>query len=211
VDFGEKGTEEITLPIFANTNDPVTFEIWSGKPWEEGSELLADCFYHKPPKWLVFQKESYALKEILRGRTSLYLATDDSFQLRGIRFQKLERAYKRQPVVECDSVYGDTYKVICGKLEGIGNNVSIVFEHMDFGTEGTEAVTMRYRTGRDFNPVQLRFSHAEGNHIQMIEAKKQEEYGEVTYTIEKIRGCGTLQFIFLPGSCFDFDWFEFHR
>lgn len=39
VDFGEFGSDEITLAIFANDNDPHRIQIWEGEPREStGSE-----------------------------------------------------------------------------------------------------------------------------------------------------------------------------
>ncbi|MGN1181247.1 MAG: glycoside hydrolase family 2 TIM barrel-domain containing protein [Suilimivivens sp.] len=211
IDFGSEGTEEIVLPVFANTNDPVTFEIWRGKPFEKGSALLADCFYHKPPQWMVFQEQSYLLKEVLKRNEPLYIATDCSFQLRGIYFKRKNRAYSRNYAGECDSIYGDSYERVEKRVEKIGNNVSLVFEHMDFGKEGAGRITLSFRSHQDLNPVQIRFVSNQENSIQVVEAGRQEEYGEMTFEIERLKGKGDVSFIFLPGSCFDFDWFQFEN
>lgn len=45
--------------------------------------------------------------------------------------------------------------------------------------------------------------------IQMISFEQAEEYQERIFTIEALRGRGTLEFIFLPGSSFDFMEFRF--
>lgn len=211
IDFGEEGSQEIVLPIFANTNDPVTFEIWQGEPQGRESILLADCYYHKPPEWMVFQEQAYRLKKSLKGNEPLYIATDCSFQLRGIYFKKQIRAYEKLEAAECDSIYGDSYEIRENKVEKIGNNVSIVFEHMDFGEEGAGKITLRYRSGQDLNPVQIRFVSEQGTSIQVVEAEKQEEYRVRTFEIERLKGKGVISFIFLPGSCFDFEWFRFEN
>lgn len=211
IDFGSYGSDEITLSIFANTNDPVTFRIWEGDPKEQGSELLADCFYHKPPKWMVFQEQSYKLKKRIQQKAILYLATDDSFQLKGIRFEKQEKAYARLLAAECDCIYGDSYEMKEEKVEKIGNNVSLVFEHMDFGEKGAGTITISCRSYQKLNPIQIRFAGDMGSSVQMIEAEASHEYGLQTFKLEKLKGKGTLSFIFLPGSCFDFDWFQFEE
>lgn len=209
IDFGDFGCNEIVLPIFANTNDPVTFQIWEGYPGEQKSRLLADCFYHKAPMWMVFQEQSYRLLKRIKGNTPLYIATDDSFQLRGIYFKKQEKAYSCLWAAQCDTIYGDAYKICQGKVEKIGNNVSLVFENMDFGDKGADKITLNYRSYQNLNPVQIRFTGDEGSVIQVIEADESHEYGEKTFAIEKLRGKGKISFIFLPGSCFDFNWFQF--
>lgn len=211
IDFGSYGSDEITLSVFANTNDPVTFRIWEGKPGQQGSELLADCFYHKPPKWMVFQEQSYKLKKRIKGKTALYLATEDGFQLKGICFKKQERAYARLQAAECDCIYGDAYEIGQERVEKIGNNVSLVFEDMDFGEKGTDTVILNCRSYQGLNPIQIRFAGETESSVQMIEAKESHEYGQQEFKLEKLKGKGTLSFIFLPGSCFDFNWFQFHN
>ncbi|MDE6687930.1 MAG: hypothetical protein K2K17_11505, partial [Lachnospiraceae bacterium] len=45
--------------------------------------------------------------------------------------------------------------------------------------------------------------------IQMIEFEYAEEYEEQIFALEPLCGRGTLEFIFLPGSSFDFKEFQF--
>lgn len=47
--------------------------------------------------------------------------------------------------------------------------------------------------------------------VQVVEAPMQKEYGERTFALEEIRGKGSITFIFMPGSCFDFGWFRFEK
>ncbi len=211
LDFGSFGTDEIVLPIFANTNNPVTFQIWEGSPKEKGSELLADCFYFKPPQWMVFQEETYKLSRRVKGNAQLYLTTGHNFQLRGIRFNRSEKAYALLKASECDCIYGDAYKRYEDRIEGIGNNVTLEFHDMDFGEQGADAVVINYRSGLELNPIQIRFTGADAGSIQVVEAGRREEYGEWTFPIDTLKGKGKLEFIFLPGSCFDFKWFRFKK
>lgn len=210
IDFGDFGTDEIVFPIFANTNDAVTFQVWEGNPKETGSVLLADCFYHKPPEWMVFKEQSYKLKKRLKGNTPLYIATDCSFQLRGIYFIKQEKAYVRLEAAECDTIYGDAYEINQGKVEKIGNNVSLIFKQLDFGKQGAGKVILNCRSYQSLNPVQIRFAGDMGSSIQVVEAAESHEYGEQAFEIEKLKGKGDLSLIFLPGSCFDLNWFQFY-
>ena len=55
LDFGEFGSDEITLSIFANDNDPHRIQIWKGEPEESGSgtqgTLVGEITYQKPGIW----------------------------------------------------------------------------------------------------------------------------------------------------------------
>lgn len=209
VDFGDYGSDSIILPIFANTNDPVTFQIWEGMPKQEGSTLLADCFYHKPPRWMEFQEETYLLKKRLKGVTSLYFATGDAFVLRGFSVQKQEKAFSRLCASECSKIYGDAYTIKEERVEQIGNNVILEFEHMDFGEKGAEEIKICSRSELSMNPVQIRFTSDMGSSLQIVKPVGSREYQEQTFSIEPLKGAGKVEFVFLPGSSFDFWWFEF--
>ena len=209
LDFGNFGTDEIELFIFANTNDPITFQIWEGEPEKEGSCLLSDCFYHKPPKWMVFQEQSYQLCRRIKGNAQIYLATGDEFQLRGIRFKKLEKAYARLYAGECDCIYGDAFERSDRKIERIGNNVTLEFTDLDFGERGADRITLCCHSDQKLNPVQIRFTTEEESIVQAVEVKESMDYGEQTFKLETLKGKGKLELIFLPGSCFDLEWLQF--
>ena len=211
LDFGSFGTDEIELFIFANTNDPVTFQIWEGEPEKEGSCLLSDCFYHKPPKWMVFQEQSYRLCQRVRGNAQIYLATNDGFQLRGIRFLKQEKAYARLYAGECDRIYGDAYECRDLRIEKIGNNVTLEFIDLDFGEKGADQITLCCHSTQKLNPIQIRFTMETGSSIQVVEVKESTDYGEQKFVLETLKGKGKLELIFLPGSCFDLEWLQFQK
>lgn len=209
LDFGEDGSDSIVLPIFANTNDPVTLQIWEGNPREEGCVLLGDFSYFKPPQWMVFQPETYKLKKRLRGVVPVYITSSFSFQLKGIFFEKQTRALAQLSAAECDSVYGDSYIKKEDCIENIGNNVLLTFESMDFGVEGVSKLTLCSRSRQEANSVQLRFTSKDGTVIQTVEAKGNDVYDEQTFQIQNLKGKGKLEFVFLPGTQFDFKWFWF--
>lgn len=179
-----------------------------GEPEKEGSRLLSDCFYHKPPRWMVFQEQSYQLSHRVRGNAPIYLATRDAFQLRGIRFQKQEKAYSCLYAGECDRIYGDTYERRELKIEKIGNNVTLEFTDLDFGEKGARQITVCCRSHQKLNPIQIRFTGEKGSIVRAVDAEKSDDYGEQTFALEPLRGKGKLELIFLPGSCFDLEWIQ---
>ena len=211
MDFGDYGTDKVTLPIFANTNDPVTIQIWEGKPGEAGSTCLYDGVYHKPGQWMVFQPETYTLSKRLKGVTSVYIATKDSYQLKGIIFEKQEKAFAKLAMTDRNFLYGDSFTVNGDTIEKIGNNVTIGYENMNFGAEGAKKITICSRSPLAKSPVQIRFKTEAGDSVQVVQVPGNADYTEQTFEIEALVGNGTVEYIFLPGSNFDFAWFKFEQ
>lgn len=88
VDFGSAGSEKITVPIFANTFDPVRIRFYDGIP-DEGGELLGDFEYHKTPEWLTYQPETYTLSHKLKGLHTFCMESDCGFKAEGFTFKKM--------------------------------------------------------------------------------------------------------------------------
>ncbi len=211
LDFGDYGTNKVTLPIFANTNEPVSVQIWEGKPGAKGSDCLYDGIYHKPSRWMVFQPETYTLKKRLKGITSVYIATKDMYQLKGIVFEKQEKAFAKLSMADRTFFYGDSFTVNGDAIEKIGNNVTIGYENMNFGTEGAKKITIFSRSPLAKSPVQIRFKTEQGDSVQVVQVPGTKQYTEQTFEIETLAGNGTVEYIFLPGSNFDFAWFQFEQ
>lgn len=209
IDFGDFGSDSITLPIFANTDNAVSLQIWDGNPSYPESSLLADIKYQKTPEWLVFQEETYHLNNRLKGIQSLYFVSTDEFQLRGFFFEKQYKGYGLLFASECTHIYGDTYDKKPKAIENIGNNVALAFEHMDFGENKAINIMICSRSRYEINPIQIRFTNESETNIQILEVPGSEDYAEQTFSIEPLSGEGNIEFIFLPGSQFDLQYFQF--
>ncbi|WP_438444078.1 glycoside hydrolase family 2 TIM barrel-domain containing protein [Gorillibacterium sp. sgz5001074] len=209
IDFGPYGSDTITLPIFALSGEAYALQIWEGMPEEAGSTLLADVIYQKPSIWNVYQEETYRLSKRLTGITSICFVLRQKVHIKGFSFQPANRAYERNEAGDCDRIYGDTYSIAGKRVEGIGNNVSLVFEQMDFGAAGASRLTVCGRTPLDKNTIHVRFAGPEGESNQLVEFAGTGEYAERTFELERVTGIQTVTFIFLPGSSFDFGWFRF--
>jgi beta-galactosidase len=94
-------------------------------------------------------------------------------------------------------------------IEQIGNNVTIGFEQMDFTKQRATKITVCSRSPLAKSPVQLRFKTETGDSVQVVEVPGSADYTEQTFDIEPLDGFGTVEFIFMPGSNFDFAWFRF--
>ncbi|MDE6686429.1 MAG: DUF4982 domain-containing protein, partial [Lachnospiraceae bacterium] len=158
VDFGSCGTEEVTVYLFANTNHAVSLRIWDGYPGKAGSRLLVDGNYHKKPEWMVFQPESYQLPERLTGEGGLYFETEDAYQFKSFVFTEIMKAYEGICAADCDRIYGDAFQKTDTAVEKIGNNVGIVFEHLNLGAEGAERIVIKGRTSLSVQPIQIRWT-----------------------------------------------------
>jgi beta-galactosidase len=229
IDFGKVGSDEIDMHIFALSDEAYPIEIWEGIPKEAGSVLLADVIYQKPSIWNVYQPEKFRLSKKLKGIKTLSFVTRQKMHIKGFSFTRYEKAWMQLAAAEADVLYGDSFKrredalrgcgegadgttncgtVSAGAIEEIGNNVSLVFEDMDFGFEGASKLTICGRAGLQ-NTIQVRFAGACGEVCQMLEFAPAKEYEEQTFDLEKVQGKNTVTFVFLPGSCFDFGWFRF--
>lgn len=211
IDFGEYGSDEITLPIFAMSDEPHYLQIWEGMPDDEGSELLADVVYQMPSTWDVYKPATYKLKRRIKGITTLCLVTrHQRYFIKGFSFKKLEKAYEKLYATESTNLYGDTFTVKEDAVEGIGNNVSLEYENMDFGSKGFSEITICGRTKLPANSIHIRFYGEDGESVnQLVEFPHSEEYTEVTFPLTAVKGKNKVNFVFLPGCDFDFKWFHF--
>ncbi|MBH1939967.1 DUF4982 domain-containing protein [Mobilitalea sibirica] len=209
IDFGSYGSDIITIPIFALSSDEYTLQIWEGMPGEEGSELLADVIYQKESKWNVYQEETYRLSKRLKGITSLCFVLRQKVHIKGFSFEKKNRAFEQNMAVECDHIYGDTYRLTNQGVEGIGNNVSLLFDDMDFNDNGISRIIIYGRSPIDKNTIHVRFSNSDGEINQLVDFTHSNEYEERIFELDNVTGITNVAFIFLPGSNFDFGWFRF--
>jgi beta-galactosidase len=209
IDFGPYGSDTITIPIFALSNEPYEIEIWEGMPGEEGSERLTTVTYQKQPIWNVYQEATYKLPRRLRGLTSICFVTRAKIHIKGFSFARLNRAFALLAAADCDRIYGDAFTIREGRVEGIGNNVSLEFSEMDFGDLGAAKLVICGRSPIDKNTVHIRFTGEDESSNQLVEFTYSEQYEERTFELERVTGVQKVTFIFLPGSNFDFAWFRF--
>ncbi len=90
IDFGPIGTDEITLPIFALTDEPYVFQVWEGRPSNIRERLLLDGIYHKPSKWNTYQEETYRLNRRVKGITDISFVFYNKVHVKGFVCKKLE-------------------------------------------------------------------------------------------------------------------------
>ena len=87
LDFGSSGSDTITIPIYAPSDDEYHLQIYEGMPGEAESQLIADVVYQKPYIWDVYQEETYKLSKRLRGITSICFVLKQKVHIKGFSFE----------------------------------------------------------------------------------------------------------------------------
>lgn len=209
IDFGSVGSDEITIPIFALSSEEYPIQIWEGIPGREGSALAADVVYRKPSKWNVYQPETYRLNRRLKGVTTVSFLVRQKIHIKGFSFTRYEKAWMSLGALEADDIYGDSFVRGESAVEEIGNNVSLVFTDMDFGERRTKGIAICGRAPKGSNTIHVRFFDGQEEQKQIVEFPACGEYQEYSFPLEPIGGKWEVNFVFLPGSCFDFRYFRF--
>ncbi|MFV0342143.1 MAG: glycoside hydrolase family 2 TIM barrel-domain containing protein [Anaerocolumna sp.] len=209
MDFGSFGSDEITLPIFSLDSEVFPIEIWEGTMDSGHGKKITTLTYQKPSIWNVYQEETYKLPRKLTGLTSLYFVLNRKIHLKGFYFNKIEKAYTRLHALDYTHLYGDSYNITETALENIGNNVSIVFDQMDFGENGFTTLTIYGHSPIVQNTLQIRFQGGMGETLRILEFTYSDNYVAKTFELEPVLGLQTVTFVFLPGSKFDLKWFQF--
>jgi beta-galactosidase len=208
IDFGGYGSDELTVPIFPLSPEPFEFDVWEGMPGTQGAEPLMTVLYNKGSVWNTYQDVTCRLPRRLRGVATLCLVFRQKVHVKGFVFTRYEKAFAKLNAAENDGVSGDTFTVNGGAVEGIGNNVSIVFTDMDFGEAGTGSVALSARSELKANSVQLLLN----DRREMLEVAGTPDYSESVYTLkERVYGKQTVSLVFLPGSSIDLEWIRFER
>jgi len=209
VDFGEFGSDEITIPIFS-FRDSFPIEIWQGT-MEEGICLLKGTYAAK--SWYNhYQANTYKLPKRLKGLQTLTLVfyPEQRISLQGFSFKSLEKAYATIYATENNCITGDTFNIEEDAITHIGNNVTLEYHHMDFGEKGLTQIVVQGRSHIPVNTIHLHFIDETGRtKIQSIDIPYSKEYKEWILPLETIKGMQKVNFIFLPGSKFDLKWFRF--
>lgn len=209
IDFGDYGADQIILPIFSLDDEEFPIEIWEGIPGEGGAGMLSLVTYQKPSRWNVYQDEMYKLPRRLKGITTLSFVLRRKIHLKGFQFVHKSKAYERISALENTRIYGDTFSVTETAIEGIGNNVSLIFSGMDYGEQECSRIIICGRSPLENNTLHILFSSSEGESKQLVEFAGTDSYIEREFILEPISGRQTVTFLFLPGSQFDFKWFQF--
>ena len=209
IDFGIEGSDTITIPIFALSGDAYKIQIWDGIAGDEGALLLDEVIYQKKSIWNTYQEETWKLSKRLCGVHTISFVTYDKMHIKGFYFERQLRALCENSALDADSIYGDSFTRSVDAVEGIGNNVTLGFDNMNFGDEGVKEIIITGRAMAASNTIHLRMKNESGETKEILEFPKSSEYTKVCFPIEHKKGRYDISFVFLPGSNFDFKSFRF--
>lgn len=207
LDFGDYGSDEITIPIFSFDSE-CPLEIWEGCP-DQGGKLLLSCEYRHKSEYNQYNSNTWKLPKRLRGIVRLAIQTTTRLSLKGFSFTRYEKAYALIPAVEQTQITGDMFHLEETAITGIGNNVTIEFANMDFKDKGFRTLIISGRSKLPTNTIHVCFHGTNGESKQIVEFSGCDDYMEQCFTLEPVYGEQTVLFVFLPGSNFDFKWFRF--
>ncbi len=203
LDFGRDGSDTVTIPIFELSGEPTPIRFWRGVPYAEGSRMIGERTYHRPSRWNVYDAETFRLDEKLTGLVAFGIELHSKVHIKGFTFLRSSRAWDALAAGDADMIYGDSFARSGGDVLDIGNNVSLVFQDLDFGDTGCRAVAICGRTALENNSVHILFARDGAEERRIVEFRRQREWGEQIFPIEPVYGARDVTFLFLPGSRFD--------
>ena len=207
VDFGEYGSDEITVSLFTFASEE-PLEIYEGNV-EDGICLFTGK-YEIPSIYNVLQENTFKLNKRIKGVKSISFKFPRSLTFGGFYMTKYEKAYGELNATEYNMITGDSYDIKDDGVYAIGNNTDIQFTHMNF-TKGVKSITIKGRSRIPENPVHVRFMR-DGDVIKNICLfTGSDEIKEMTFPVENVTGEWNVNFIFLPGSDFDLIGFRFEE
>lgn len=209
MDFGPVGGDTLTMDVFEMAGVPTTIRFWKGIPYNPESKMIGERIYDKPTTWNTYKPETFRLDEPLTGQDTFALELNCKVHIKGFAFQRRSRAWDQICARGFDNLYGDRFTLEESSVEGIGNNVSLVFREMDFGDRGCTGIAIRGRSRLENNTIHLRFEGSDGQTRQVVEFPGSEDWTEVSFALEPVYGKQDVTFLFLPGCDFDFSSFRF--
>lgn len=207
MDFGIHGTQELTMEMFKYTGGPIHFRIFLEDANTRKELLLGD--FDKAGGWMEFHKQTYTLKERIHGVKKIGIVSSDNFQLKSLIFNPICHGLEKINTIDYDEIFGDSYKVEGTTVTNIGNNVTLTYQNMNFGNHPVTKLSICGRSDLENNSIHVKIVTTNSSTYELLEFGKSVDYVERTYEITPIAGEAEVQFVFLPGSQFDFSWFMF--
>lgn len=209
IDFGEYGSDEITMSIYYFNGKETPIEIWEGVPGEEDARLILADKYKAEPQWDTYITNTFKLPHRLKGIKTISIVFNNQLSMHNFEFKHYNKGTSRLFASEYTNIYGDTYELSGTLIKGIGNNVSIEYDNMDFTDKGVTKLILHGRNNSSSDSIRIMFNGADGEIKEMITVEISKELTRKEIDLPIIKGKQKVTFVFLPGSNFDLDWFQF--
>jgi len=209
LDFTNKGSDTIFMPIFELDSKPVEILFYKGIPGENDSSLIGRGSYEKKSIWNVYQSEIFKLDEKLFGTETLSMVFDKKIHCKGLRFLKSANPFSKVSFEDNDAIYGDSYEIKDGSISHIGNNVTIVFNEFDFCDSVGYDIKLNACGHNEKNSVILLFENGDCQYKTVLDFPGTKYCSIHTFNTDDLSGSGKLSFVFLPGSDISVESFEF--
>lgn len=209
IDFGEFGSDEITIPLFL-FEDEIPVSVYEGDAYT--GECLGEFVYKAKSIYNVYQENTFKLSRRVKGTTKITLKFNsvNRISVKGFYFKKPEKAYEKIDAVICSRITGDSFKINEDMIERIGNNVSIEYNDMNFD-KGLSSITICGRSNNEKTSVHLLFTDSVNSEQQMVEIPFSKDIQEHKLPLQNTFMNGKVTLVFLPGSDFDLKWFKFEK
>lgn len=210
LDFGELGSDTVTVSVWANTDKPIGIRFYDGLP-ESGGRLLGEFEYQKAPEWMVYQPETFKLNKVLRGVQSFVIASDEAYDVGGFSFGAKPKERAEICAAGAENIFGDKFSKNADDVTDIGNNVVLAFGEFDFDKFPPKRVVITGRSRLPINSIHVMFGGENGNTETRVLAEfaGAESYTEREFALDGIKGRRSVSLTFLPGSEFDLKSFRF--
>ena len=209
VDFGKDGADTIHLPIFSFATE-LEIKIWDGEGCGENSENLGTFTYRHESIYNTYSENVFTLSHRLFGLHTITISFETDLYLHGFYFDKTPKAYAKLRALDANLITGDAFTRTENAVEGIGNNVNLDFADMDFGDQKSSSITICGKSNTENNTINIKFFAEDGSSkTQVIDFPHTDGYEEKTFPREPFSGRQKISFVFLPGSNFDFKYFQF--
>ena len=208
IDFGNAGTDRIHIDLFALNDELYEMELLAGQPGKPPVPV-ASLPYCKPSLWNVYQGENWKLPHRLQGILTICFRINAKVHMKGFCFEKQPDACFRRSAISADRISGDHFQILKDGVYGIGNNVTLTWNSIDFGTVNDAILELDGHTSHPVNTVHIRIMDTEKNVVSSIAEFQGNHHPVQRFRIFVLPGVCSVSFVFLPGCSFDFRGFRF--
>ncbi|HHX80103.1 MAG TPA: glycoside hydrolase family 2 protein [Acholeplasmataceae bacterium] len=209
LNFDKHNSKKITLSIFSFTSEPLEIEVYYQDSEAKAYHYLDKLTYQKETIWNLYQEESYLLPKELTGIVALKLVFGRAVHFKGFYFERKSHRGQLISILDADTYYGDYYTRQDWGFSEIGNNTTFIFNELYFDQEVDE-ITIEGKANVQDNSIRIQVTDRTGNcETYQVEFLQKSEFSKQCFKIKPLKGNYRVEFIFLPGSNFNFKTFEF--